>query len=273
MKRLLGRRRVVVGLGLLAAPVVAASIAYACSALATLSLNPGAANPGATVSASGRGFSSTHGGAAAAEPVVVRIGSNGPTVWSGRPDPSGNVNMSFQIPANMPAGSYTIVASQNNSDGQPVPGTPARAELTVNAQPAVTGAAPSPAAPQGFATPAPQGASSVAPTAAPAGVPAVAGSASAAPGTEVAPGATVTPGVPGTPGAAPAIAPVPAVGADRSASAANSVAPRSAMVGTSSGSPALPLGLVGAGLVLTLAATASVIAGRKREAKALGLRR
>lgn len=271
MKKLLGRRRLVVGLGILAAPVVAASIAYACGALATMSLNPGQGDPGTTINGVGRGFSSQ------GEPVVVRFGgSKGQVLWSGRPDANGSTNMAFQVP-NVNPGSYTIMATQNNQDGQPVPGSPARAELTVTGRPIVNSAPTQQAGPsqQPVATSpaaAPQGANSVAPAAAsPAPQPAAAGSVDPATGQVVTPAPAVAPAAQPAPGAAPVAAPVPAVGSANRSSASN-VAPRSTMVGTrSSGSPALPLALVGAGLVLTLAATASVIAGRRREDKALSL--
>jgi hypothetical protein len=271
MKRFHGRRLLVVGLGLLAAPVVAASIAYACTALATLSLNPSQGDPGATSNGVGRGFSAT------GEPVVVRLGgANGQALWSGRPDAGGSANISFQIPGNLTAGSYTIMATQNNLDGQPVPGSPARAELTVTGRPIVAPAPTAAAAPQQPGAPAAAPARQSNPSAAPApavGQPAPAGSVSPATAVDPVTGTALTPGsAPAVaPASAPAAAPVPAVGSDRSA-ATGGVAPRSAMVGQSSGSPALPLALVGAGLVLTLAATASVIAGRKRDAKALSLR-
>ena len=271
MKRIHGRRLLVVGLGMLAAPVVAASIAYACTALANLSLNPNQGDPGATITGTAQGFSSS------GEPVAIRIGkANAQPVWVGRADANGRVNVSFQIPGNLAPGSYTVLATQNNADGQPIPGSPARAELTVTGRPAVTGTPAPVAAPQQPGTPAPAPARQSGTSAAPAAVgqPAPAGSVSPATAVDPVTGTALAPGsAPAVaPGTAPAVAPVPAVGSERGATA-NAVAPRSTMVGTSSGSPALPLGLVGAGLVLTLAATASVIAGRKREAKALSLRR
>ncbi len=270
MKKLLGRRSLIVGLGILAAPVVAASIAYACTALATLSLNPGQGDPGTTVNGVGRGFSSV------GEPVVVRLGgSNGQVLWSGRPDANGSANVSFQIPGSLTAGSYVIMATQNNADGQPIPGSPARSEFTVTGRPVESSTPPQPAAPtqQPASAPAaaPRGASSVAPTAAPAAQPAVAGSVDPVTGQVVAPAAAASASAaPAAPGAAPVAVPVPAVGSNRNT--ASNVAPRSTMVGTrSTGSPVLPMALVGAGLLLTLAATASVIAGRRRDDKALSL--
>ncbi|MGH9284275.1 MAG: hypothetical protein ACRD0M_01175, partial [Acidimicrobiales bacterium] len=67
----------------MAAPVLAASLAYACAALATLNLASGSVDVGATVQGTGAGFSNTHGGAASAEPVAIRINKlNAAPVWT-----------------------------------------------------------------------------------------------------------------------------------------------------------------------------------------------
>lgn len=251
-----------------AVPLLAASIAYACGALASLTVQPHQGDAGAVVNGFGKGFNSSHGGASSAEPVVVRFGSRtGPVVWSGRPDASGGVQFSFVVPKVDP-GQYTLLAMQNNADGQPAPGTPARASFEV------TGVAPAPAPVQEAlpaeqsATPAPAAAPAPRATAAPrvrvapaarAATPAAAPAAAtpapvAAPAPVEAPAAVAAPAVPVAP--APAATPAPAP------------ARRSVMVsmaGDSSGSPALAIALVGIGLVLSLGASALVLSGRREQ--------
>ncbi|MGH9283955.1 MAG: hypothetical protein ACRD0S_13590, partial [Acidimicrobiales bacterium] len=120
-----------VAFGAVAVPLIAASIAFACGALASLSVNATSADAGATISGVGRGFSSSHGGAASAEPVVLHFNSRtGAVLWSGRPDANGVIELSFTVPKVEP-GSYTLIATQTNADGEPAPGTPARASFTV----------------------------------------------------------------------------------------------------------------------------------------------
>ncbi|MGH9154970.1 MAG: hypothetical protein ACRD1K_03770, partial [Acidimicrobiales bacterium] len=260
-----------------AVPLLVASFAYACAALATLSVNPGSADAGQTVSGFGQSFSNTHGGAPSIEPVVVRFNSRtGPVLWSGRPDNAGNISFSFVTPKVAP-GQYTVIATQNNADGQPAPGTPARAAFQVTgvaepvvapvvAAPSEPAAAPVAAAPVAAATPAPARVAAPAPAVTPAPV--------AAPAVTPAPVAVATPVAP----APEAIAPAPVVTpAPAPAAAAPSETParRSVMVSMadSGGSPWLAIALVGLGLVLSLGATALVLAGR-RDAKApVGARR
>ena len=272
--------------GVVAVPLVAASIAYACSALASLSVNTQSADSGATVTGVGRNFSNAHGGAPSAEPVVLHFNTrSGPVLWSGRPDANGNVDFSFQVPRTA-AGSYALIATQNNADGVPVSGTPARATFTVAgpvseaiaAEAAAPAAEPVAAAPA--AAPAPAAVAAPAPAAAPARTVAaprvrVAPAAPAAVAAPVAAPAPVAvaapaPAVAATP--APVAAPAPAVTPAPEAAPAAPAAParRSVMVsmsGGSDGSPALAIALVGVGLVLALGASALVLAGR-RDSKA-----
>jgi hypothetical protein len=264
--------------GVIAVPLVAASIAYACSALASLSVTTQSADSGMTVTGSGKGFSNAHGGAPSAEPVVLHLDSRtGPVLWSGRPDANGNVDFAFQVPRTA-AGSYALIATQNNADGVPVSGTPARAAFTVagpiseaiaaaEAAPAAETAAAPAAAPAAAATPAPV--ASPAPAATPrVRVAPVTRAAAAAPAPAApAPAVTPAPAVEATP--APVVAPAPAVTPVPEAAPATP-ARRSVMVsmsGGSDGSPALAIALVGVGLVLALGASALVLAGR-RESKA-----
>ena len=264
--------------GVVAVPLVAASIAYACSALASLSVNTQSADSGATVTGVGRNFSNAHGGAPSAEPVVLHFNTrSGPVLWSGRPDANGNVDFSFQVPRTA-AGSYALIATQNNADGVPVSGTPARASFTVAgpiseaiaaeaapaaepvaAAPAVVAApvaAPAPAAAPARTVAAPRvRVAPAAPVAAPVAAPAPAAVATPAPAVEATP----------APVAAPAPAVTPAPEAAPAAPARRSV--MVSMSGGSDGSPALAIALVGVGLVLALGASALVLAGR-RDSKA-----
>ena len=128
--------------GAVAVPLIAASIAYACGALASLSVSASSADAGATISGVGRGFSNSHGGAPSAEPVVLHFNSrSGPVLWSGRPDANGVIEFSFTVPQVDP-GSYTLIATQTNADGEPAPGTPARTSFTVTGPAPVVAPAP-----------------------------------------------------------------------------------------------------------------------------------
>ena len=292
MKDLKRRRLAVAVTGVIAVPVLAASIAYACGALASVSVSPASGDVGTVVQGSGRNFSDAHGSSPSAEPVYVRLGSRtGTILWEGRPDAAGSIQFAFTVP-NVQPGSYTIVATQNNADGTPAGGTPARATFQVTgavaapvaATPAIpedpapapaTAAAPAPAqtATPAPATPAPAPATRtrVAPAPAAAAAPAPAPAAAPAP-------AVATPAPEATPAPAAAI-PAPAVVAPAPAEESSPVtapARRSATVDTapaSSSTPWLAIGLVGVGLLLSLAASAMVLAGRREEKAPVEVRR
>lgn len=266
--------------GVVAVPLVAASIAYACSALASLSVDIQSADSGVTVNGVGRNFSNAHGGAPSSEPVVLHLNSRtGAVLWSGRPDANGNVEFSFQVPR-VASGSYALIATQNNADGVPVSGTPARAAFTVAGpiSDAIAAAEAAPAAEPVAAAPAV--APAPAPAPAPAAAPAVTRAPAVAPRVRVAPAAPAVAPAPAAAAPAPAVAaPAPAVEATPApvAAPAPAVTPapeaapaaparRSVMVsmsGSSDGSPALAIALVGIGLVLALGASALVLAGRR----------
>jgi hypothetical protein len=258
-----------------AVPLVAVSIAYACTALAILALNTGQADAGQVVHGTGRGFSNATRGAASPEPVIIRFNTrNGQELWRGRPDAGGNIAFSFTVPSNATPGSFAIIATQNTADGQLVPGTPGRAELRVSG-PQATANSTAVAAPERVTgVPGPQAAGQPASRSGAAAVAPAPGTAAAAPGgaTAVAPGDAAA--TPGAPGAAPAVAPAAAADNARAAAPAGSAAApaadqRRAMIGTASkGLTVLPLALVAAGIVLTLAATGMVLA-RRRDDKAL----
>ncbi|MGI8686311.1 MAG: hypothetical protein ACR2MO_14690 [Acidimicrobiales bacterium] len=266
------------GFGALAVPLLAASFAYACGALASLSINPGSADVGATVNGTGANFASVGMGAPTVEPVVIRLNSRtGPTLWSGRPDATGAIAFAFQVPKVDP-GTYVVLAMQNNADGQPASGTPVRATLEV------TGPAPVVAAPVVAPAPEPAAAPAAAAAPAPAQTPARAtaprvrvaapvtraAAAAPAPAAAIAPAVVPDPVTPAPAVEAPVAAPAPAVTPAPESAPATAPARRSVMVsmsGGDDGSPVLAIALVGIGLVLALGASALVLAGR-REGKA-----
>jgi len=294
MKDLKRRRLAVAVAGVVAVPVLAASIAYACGALASLSVSPASGDVGTTVHGSGKGFSNAHGSSPSTEPVYVRLGSRtGAILWEGRPDSAGDISFAFTVP-NVAPGSYTILATQNNADGTPAAGTPARATFQVTgpvaapvaATPAIpedpapapaTAAAPAPAqsaspAPAATPAPAPATRTRVAPAPAAAAAPAPAPAAARAP-------AIATPAPEAIPAPAAAAPAAPAVAAPAPAEETSPVtapARRSATVETapaSSSTPWLAIGLVGIGLLLSLAASAMVLAGRREEKAPVEVRR
>ena len=261
-------------LGAVVVPLLIASFAYACTSLATLSVNPSSAPAGTTVNGTGKNFSPHGTDAPSTEPVVLHLNSRtGTTLWSGRPDAAGNISFAFTVP-DVEAGSYTLIATQMNATGGNASGTPARISFQVTPSPAA--AEPAAAAPaEEAATPAPAAAAAPAPAATPAraatprvrvaapartSTPAPAAApAAAAP----APAATPAPAVE-TP--APVAAPAPAVTPAPEAAPATAPARRSVMVsmsGSDDGSPVLAIALVGVGLVLALGASALVLAGRR----------
>lgn len=121
--------------------------AFACVELASLLLAVNEAAPGDQVAGTGKGFSDSHGGGPSAEPVVVHFGSStGPILWAGRPGADHAVSFTFTVPA-VPPGEYAVVATQTNADGEPAPGTPARAVLTVVTPPQATTTMPPPTTP------------------------------------------------------------------------------------------------------------------------------
>jgi len=119
----------------LAVPVGAASLAYACTALATLSVTGGAA-PGQMVTGTGKGFNGGLHGAdpatATRTPVEMHWSTRtGPVMTSSVPDSAGNISFSFAAPS-VPAAQYVLIGVQNDSaTGNPYYGTPARQSVTI----------------------------------------------------------------------------------------------------------------------------------------------
>ena len=274
MRNLRKRPLYLIGLGAVAAPLLAASVAYACTSLATLSLNPSHGPPGQTVTVTGRGFAQHDpSDARTGQPVEIRFDSTrNPVLARGAPSgPGGEFTVQIQVP-NVAPGSHVVIATQNRADGRPAGGTPARQAFTVTA-PQRAGTAAQPGAP--IQSGAPGTASQPAGrAAAPAATRSPAGAAvGQSPTAAVAPAPEVAP-APGTAAAqaqaqaqAPGAAPVP-FGAPAQAP----VGRRSMTADASGPATGLVLLLVAAGLVLSLSGGALVLAGRARAGPALARR-
>jgi hypothetical protein len=166
----------------LAVPVGAASLAYACTALATLSVTSGPAAPGSTVTATGKGFNGGLHGAdpatATRTPVVMHWNTrSGPVVASVTP-----ANLAGDLPTftftapNVAPGQYVLIGVQNDpATNAPYYGTPARQSVTIATSGARTAARSGGAATAGESSAAP-----AAPVAAPAAPSASASTASPA---------------------------------------------------------------------------------------------
>lgn len=126
-------------------PLAAASAAWACGVLATLTLPPVAA-PGATITATGKNYSAPTSGTGTptgASDVTIRLQSRtGRIISTTAPPEGGRLNKTFTIPADVSPGWYVVLAMQNNANGTPKSGTPGRTTLRI--QGAAAGAAASP---------------------------------------------------------------------------------------------------------------------------------
>ena len=136
--------RTALGLGIGLAGVISMSVAgvLACTSLATLNVGQAQAAPGTDVQVTGSSFQTTDKGASA---VSVRWNAvDGPVLASVVPDASGAISATITVPANLQAGDYILVATQNDKTGQPAFGTPARLAFEVTGSGAAA-AAPAPA--------------------------------------------------------------------------------------------------------------------------------
>lgn len=121
------RKRMAVLVVGVAVPLCLASVAYACAALATLTLDPQRGRPGATISGGGANYCADP----ACSPVTVRFKSrSGVVLWEGRPTAERKISFDFVVPK-APAGWYSVLATQSKADGAPVAGTPGRASLKI----------------------------------------------------------------------------------------------------------------------------------------------
>ncbi len=109
-------------LGLLASSAMSAS---ACTNLSVLSgLLQG--RQGSAITFTGHGFDT------GSNPIVLHWGSlQGPVIAQSRPDAFGNFKATFNVPKGIANGTYVIIATQADKDGQAVFGTPARVSFQV----------------------------------------------------------------------------------------------------------------------------------------------
>ena len=155
MRQLGKRGLVLVALGLFVVPMSMASVAYACTALATITTSPGSGVAGSTVTVNAKGFAAHDPSDARTAPAEIRLDSmTGPVIGTASPSSSrtgGNFSVQITVP-NVDAGEHVLIATQNGTDGRPSYGTPARTVFTVAAAPAP---APAPAPAVAAAAPAP----------------------------------------------------------------------------------------------------------------------
>lgn len=134
-KRLL----LLMALGLLAVPVTAAGVAYACTALATTSVSRSAATVGETVTVSGKGFAPHGASDIRTSPAEVHLDTpNGPLLAKASPSSSetgGTFSVDITVPDGVSPGEHVLVVTQNGISGTPAYGTPARTVLTVLPKP------------------------------------------------------------------------------------------------------------------------------------------
>ncbi|HTN24649.1 MAG TPA: hypothetical protein VL120_11720 [Solirubrobacteraceae bacterium] len=122
------------GLGLLAVPVTMAGVAYACTALATITTSSPSAVAGSVVTVAGKGFAPFDPADISTAPALVHMDSiTGPVLAQAAPT-SNNAGGTFSVDVtvpNVPAGDHVIVVTQNDVTGAPAYGTPARTVLSV----------------------------------------------------------------------------------------------------------------------------------------------
>jgi hypothetical protein len=122
------------GLGLLAVPVTMAGVAYACTALATISTSSASAVTGSIVTVAGKGFAPFDPADISTSPAIVHMDSiTGPALAQAAPtsnNAGGTFSVDITVPS-VPAGDHVIVVTQNDVTGAPAYGTPARTVLSV----------------------------------------------------------------------------------------------------------------------------------------------
>ncbi len=241
------KRRLCIGaFTVVAAPLLLASVASACTQLANLQANPNSGAAGSTINVTGTRFRTDP--ASSPGPVEIRLDSRSAAPIGTLPVASvaagtGGISLSVTIPAAAAIGYHTLIATQyNTSTGALLSGFPVRASYKVTAVASGRGSATEPA-PSTAADPAIAAGAQTAPAAAQASAP-------ASP-TAPAPGA-----VSGGPAA-------PAAAASASASAAAPVpdATRAASVDPATGGPVSPAAATSAAVAAdpaTAAAAASL---------------
>ncbi len=128
------RRLGLAAVGLVAAPLLVASAAYACTSLANLQANPGSGQAGATITVTGSNFRNT----ATSGPVEIRLDSRtGPVIASlatSEINPVGRtISVAVPISSDAALGFHTLLATQRDtSTGALLSGFPVRASYMVN---------------------------------------------------------------------------------------------------------------------------------------------
>lgn len=135
------RRNVVAAVIVAAVGLLAAGAAYACTALASLAINPAQGVAGTPVTVQGDGFR-------AGAPVSVRWNDGEKVVGQAVPDATGFFSVSFVVPADAPNGDVVVSAKQEQGGSQAV-------IFTVGTPQAAPQPEPTPAPQQQQATPAP----------------------------------------------------------------------------------------------------------------------
>ena len=121
------RRRLVILSGAVAAPVVAASAAFACQSLATLTLDKKAGPSGTTVRVvQGANYS----GSPTSSRIEFHLDSRTGPLLGATAGPQSNITgATFTVSG--PAGRHVILATQYTGSGAPVAGTPGRAQFEI----------------------------------------------------------------------------------------------------------------------------------------------
>jgi len=162
-------------LGLMAVPVTAVGVAYACTALAVAETNVRTAAVGDTITVSGKFFAPHDPADIRTSPAIIRMDRiDGPALAQASPG-SNSAGGTFSVDITVPAtdaGEHVVIVTQNRADGTPAYGTPARTVLSVTPAPAAAQAAaaapapaPAPAVAAPLATPFPAAETSPAPAA------------------------------------------------------------------------------------------------------------
>jgi len=154
-------------LGLMAVPVTAVGVAYACTALAVAETNVRTAAVGDTVTVTGKFFAPHDPADIRTAPAIVRMDRvDGPALAQASPTSNsagGTFSVNITVPAT-DAGEHVVIVTQAGINGAPAYGTPARTVLRVTPAPAAAQAAagapapapaPAPAVAAPLATPFP----------------------------------------------------------------------------------------------------------------------
>jgi hypothetical protein len=126
-------------------PLGVASTAWACAALATLSLDSKVVQPGQEVNITGRGFSDSHAGTTAGDSrVALRMRTRNGAVVKELEVFGGRIATKMALPRDMKSGFYVMLATQQKADGTARAGTPARFAFRVSGAPVAQSAVASP---------------------------------------------------------------------------------------------------------------------------------